>query len=405
MSEGERAGPLAGIRVIDLTRILAGPFCTMNLGDMGAEVIKVEQPDRGDDTRGWGPPFAAGESAYFLAVNRNKRSITLNLKHPRGQELLQELLRGADVLVENFKPGTLEAWGITPEWRERETPQLVHCEISGYGNRGPCAGLPGYDFLLQAESGLMSVTGEPDGEPTKHGVAIVDISTGMYAAMGILAALTARHRSGRGQKLEVSLYASSIALLSYVASNHLVSGKQAGRFGNGHPNIVPYRPFDTANGQIAVAVGNDSQFARLADCLGYPEWADDDRFRHNADRVRNREQIDGLIAETLQSGDSTHWIERLQREGIPCSPINSVDAALAGPQTRACEMIVDLDHPTAGSLRTTGVPFRFSQTPASIDLPPPTLGADTDTVLQELLGLDQGTIESLRQEGVVQREG
>ncbi|MDE0113134.1 MAG: CoA transferase, partial [Albidovulum sp.] len=249
--DSEPLGPLDSVRVIDLSRILAGPFCAMNLGDLGAEVIKVEQPGKGDDTRSWGPPFVGEESAYFLGVNRNKRGITLNLKDPRGLDLLKSLLRSADVVVENFKSGTLEKWGITEEWREREAPRLIHCEITGYGNSGPRGGMPGYDFLMQAESGLMSITGDQDGDPMKLGVAIVDVCTGMYATVAILAALNARERTGRGQKIEATLFATGVSMLVNVASNYLASGKTRGRYGNGHPNIVPYRAFACADGNIA----------------------------------------------------------------------------------------------------------------------------------------------------------
>ena len=288
-------GPMAGTRVIDLTRILAGPLCTMMLGDMGAEIIKVEPPGTGDDTRTWGPPFAAGEAAYFLGANRNKRSITLNMAAPVGQKVLTDLIGKADVLVDNFKLGTLDKWGFTDEWFEQNAPRLVRCSITGYGSSGPKAALPGYDFILQAESGLMSICGEQDGVPTKYGVAIVDVCTGMLACNAILAALNARHRTGKGQKVEVSLYESSLAMLVNVASNVLVSGKGGGRFGNGHPSIVPYTTYKAADAMIALAVGNDNQFARAAEVLGHPEWAKDERFAKNRSRVENRDTIDGLI--------------------------------------------------------------------------------------------------------------
>ena len=398
---GSTPGPLAGLRVIDLSRVLAGPLCTMNLGDMGAEVIKVEQPGRGDETHGWGPPFAGDESAYFLAVNRNKRSITLNLKDPRGLDLLKTLVRSADVMVENFKVGTLDRWGLTAAWREREAPGLVHCQITGYGSAGPRGGLPGYDFLLQAESGLMSITGEADGAPAKLGVAIVDVCTGLHAAMAILAALNARKRTGRGQIVEATLYATSVSMLINVAANYLISGTPPGRYGNGHPNIVPYRVFDCADGQIAIAVGNDGQFANLAACLGHREWADDDRFRTNADRVRNRTTVDGLIGAALATRTVDAVLASLEAAVVPCGPINSVATTLEHAQTRACDMVVEVDHPTAGPIRTLGIPYGFSDTPAAIDRPPPPLGADTDQVLSEIVGLAPATIEAYRRDGVI----
>ena len=400
-SDPSGKGALSGIRVVDLSRILAGPLCTMNLGDLGAEVIKVEQPGRGDDTRGWGPPFAGKEAAYFLGVNRNKRGITLNLKETQGQELLRSLLRSADVLVENFKVGTLEGWGITDAWREREAPRLIHCQITGYGKRGPLAGMPGYDFLLQAESGLMSITGEQQGGPMKLGVAIVDVCTGLYAAMGILAALQARGRTGRGQRVEATLYASSISMLINVASNYLVSGRTPGRFGNGHPNIVPYREYDCADGKIALAVGNDTQFARLAECLGHPEWAGDQRFRSNADRVRNRDATDAMVAAVLVTRRTADWLADFRKAAIPCGPLQSVDAALENPQTEACDMVVEMEHAAAGTIRTLGIPYSLSDTPVSIRHPSPVLGADTDTVLEEILGMNPGEIEECRRDGVI----
>ena len=400
-SDPAEGGALSGIRVVDLSRILAGPLCTMNLGDLGAEVIKVEQPGRGDDTRGWGPPFAGKESAYFLGVNRNKQGITLNLKDVRGQELLRSLLRSADVLVENFKVGTLEGWGITDAWREREAPQLIHCQITGYGNRGPLAGMPGYDFLLQAESGLMSITGEQQGGPMKLGVAIVDVCTGLYAAMGILAALQARVRTGKGQRVEATLYASSISMLINVASNYLISGRTPGRFGNGHPNIVPYREFDCADGKIALAVGNDTQFVRLAECLGHPEWAVDPRFRRNADRVRNRDTTETMIAAVLGTRKTADWLADFRERAVPCGPLQTVDAALENPQTVACDMVVETDHAEAGPIRTLGIPYNLSDTPVSIRQPSPVLGADTDTVLEAILGMVPEEIDEYRRDGVI----
>ncbi|MDH3499746.1 MAG: CoA transferase, partial [Acidimicrobiia bacterium] len=290
-------GALAGIRVIDLTRVLAGPLCAMWLGDMGADVIKIERPGTGDDTRSWGPPFAGTESAYFLGVNRNKRSVAIDLQTEPGLDLVRRLIVDADIVVDNFKLGTLERWGLTEEWFEANAPAAVRCTIGGYGSTGPKAGRPGYDFILQAETGLMAITGEPDGESMKLGVAIVDICTGMLATISILGALQARARTGRGQRTEVSLHDTGIQMLANVAANTLVSGTDARRFGNGHPNIVPYRTYPAADGELAIAVGNDAQFARFAEILGRPGWADDERFTRNQDRVENRAVIDRLIAE------------------------------------------------------------------------------------------------------------
>jgi succinate---hydroxymethylglutarate CoA-transferase len=400
-SEDGNPGALAGVRVLDLTRILAGPLCTMTLGDMGADVIKVEPPGAGDDTRNWGPPFAEGESAYYLGVNRNKRSITLNMAVKSGQDVLAGLIRKADVLVENFKVGTLEKWGFGNDWLEENAPRVVRCSITGYGATGPKAGLPGYDFILQAESGLMGITGEPDGTPMKYGVAIVDICTGMLACNSILAALNARHSTGRGQHVEVSLFDSGLAMLANVAANHLVSGKDAGRFGNGHPNIVPYTAYPTRDDMIAVAVGNDKQFAKFSAVLGKPQWAADARFTKNPDRVGNRAAIDALIKTELQREGADTWIEKLMAVGIPCGRINSVAQALAAPHAIAREMVTTVEHPTAGAVKMLGMPYRFSDTPASIRRAPPTLGQHTEAVLREELGFSDARINELRAEKVI----
>ncbi len=393
-------GPMTGTRVLDLTRILAGPLCTMMLGDMGAEVIKVEPPGTGDDTRGWGPPFAAGEAAYFLGVNRNKRSITLNMAAKAGQQVLASLIAKSDVLVDNFKIGTLDKWGFTEQWFEQNAPKLVRCSITGYGSSGPKAALPGYDFILQAESGLMSITGAADSGPAKYGVAIVDVCTGMLACNSILAALNARTRTGKGQKVEVSLYESSLAMLVNVASNVLVSGKGGGRFGNGHPSIVPYTTYQAADAMMALAVGNDGQFARTAEVLGHPEWADDPRFKQNRARVENRVAIDGLIESALKKDTADNWVAKLKVAGVPCGKINTVAAALADEHTAARNMVETVEHPTIGALKMLGIPFKFSDTECSVRRAPPTLGQHTDEVLGEL-GLDAAAIAKLRQDKMV----
>jgi succinate---hydroxymethylglutarate CoA-transferase len=394
------SGALAGTRVVDLTRILAGPLCTMMLGDMGADVVKVEPPGSGDDTRTWGPPFVAGEAAYFLGANRNKRSLTLNLGVPAGQAVLRALLARADVLIDNFKLGTLAKWGFTDGWFEEHAPRLVRCQITGYGSTGPKAALPGYDFILQAESGLMSICGPADGGPTKYGVAIVDVCTGMLACNSILAALNARHRTGRGQKVEVSLYESSLTMLVNVAANVLVTGKGGGRFGNGHPSIVPYTTYSAADAMMALAVGNDAQFAKAAAVLGHPEWARDERFATNRARVANRELIDGLIGEALATDKVDAWLAELKAVGVPCGRINTVAQALDEPQTQARRMIETAAHPTVGELKMLGIPFKFSDTPAAVRRPPPLLGEHTDEVLGEI-GMDEAAIAKLRDDKVV----
>jgi glutaryl-CoA transferase len=400
MSDAANA-PLAGIRVVDLTRILAGPLCAMMLGDMGAEVIKVEPPGTGDDTRGWGPPFIAGEAAYFLGINRNKRSLTLNMAVPAGQKILAGLVEKADVLIDNFRLGTLAKWGFTDAWFDEHAPRLVRCSITGYGSSGPKAALPGYDFILQAESGLMSICGEPDGGPTKYGVAIVDVCTGMLSCSSILAALNARQRTGKGQKVELSLYETSLAMLINVASNYLTAGRNGGRFGNGHPSIVPYTTYQAADSMMAIGIGNERQFARCAEVLGHPEWATDERFASNRARVENRAVIDDLINAALARDDADAWLAKLMAVGIPCGKINSVAEALDDPHTAARDMIETVEHATIGSLRMLGIPFKFSDTACSVRRPPPTLGQHSDEILSGELGLDANAIAELRQAKVI----
>jgi succinate---hydroxymethylglutarate CoA-transferase len=394
-------GPLAGTRVVDLTRILAGPLCTMMLGDMGADVIKVEPPDKGDDTRSWGPPFAGHEAAYFLGVNRNKRSLTLNMAVPAGQKILAGLIEKADVLIDNFRVGTLEKWGFTSAWFDANAPRLVRCSITGYGTSGPRAPLPGYDFILQAESGLMSICGEPGGTPTKYGVAIVDVCTGMLAASAILAALNARARTGRGQKVELSLYETSLAMLVNVAQNYLTASRNGGRFGNGHPSIVPYTTYKAADGMIALGVGNERQFARFAQVLGHPEWAQDARFNSNRARVENRDAIDSRINEALAHGTVASWLDKLQAVGVPCGKINSVAEALDDPHTAARKMVETIEHPAIGAIRMLGIPFKFSDTACGVRRAPPSLGQHNEEILSGELGLAPAAVTELRRQKVI----
>ena len=394
-------GPLAGIRVVDLTRILAGPLCAMMLGDMGAEVIKVEPPEKGDDTRSWGPPFAGGEAAYFLGINRNKRSLTLNMAVPAGQKILAGLIEKADVLIDNFRIGTLEKWGFTEAWFAQHAPRLVRCCITGYGTTGPKAALPGYDFILQAESGLMSICGEPGGGPTKYGVAIVDVCTGMLASNAILAAINARHRTGKGQKVELSLFETSLAMLINVAQNYLSAGRNGGRFGNGHPSIVPYTTYQAKDGMMAIGIGNERQFARCAGVLGHPEWATNERFNTNRARVENRTEIDGLINEALSHDEAHAWLEKLEAVGVPCGKINTVAEALDDPHTAARRMVETVEHPVIGTLKMLGIPFKFSDTACSVRRPPPTLGQHSDEILAHELGLDAKAIAELRRDKIV----
>ena len=392
--------PLDGLKVIDLTRVLAGPLCAMLLGDLGADVIKVERPDRGDDTRGWGPPFAGGESAYYLHVNRNKRSLTLNLNAEIGRSILAELITSSDVVLENFKLGTLPKWGFDESWFQEHAPHVVRCTISGYGSTGPGAGIPGYDFIAQAESGLMAITGEPDGEPMKLGVAIVDYCAGMMATISILAALQSREQTGRGQNTEVSLHDTGLQMLAAIASNHLISGEPAVRYGNGHPNLVPYRTFNAADGSFALAIGNDAQFRAMCAIVGRPDWGDDPRFARNQDRVVNRETIEGLISEVLINGRKAEWISTFRAAGIPCGPVRSVVEALSDPLAAAREVVTEIDHPTIGKMSMLGLSLRLNDTPAEIRRHPPLLGEHTEEILVGL-GYDQADLKTMRESGVV----
>ncbi len=390
-------GSLSGLRVLDLSRILAGPYCTMLLGDLGADVIKVESRS-GDDTRYWGPPFHGNESAYYLGINRNKRSMVIDFSVAQGREVAAELMKKCDVLVENFRFGTLERWGFDQDWFDEHAPALVRCSITGYGPSGPRRDSPGYDFILQAESGLMSICGEPDGEPTKYGVAVVDLATGMFACIGILAALDARKRTGRGQKVDVSLFESALALLANVASNSLISDADAQRYGNGHPNIVPYRSFPVKDGYLALAVGNDQQFRRFSMLVGREDWITDSRFCTNQARVENRELVDREVGAALSDATLDEWLERLRSIGVPCGKVNSVVTALADPQAAAREMVRTIEHPL-GAFRALGIPLKFSDTPGAIRHPPPLLGEHTETLLRELLDMPPEKIERLRDAG------
>ena len=394
-------GPLEGIRVLDLSRVLAGPFCTMILGDLGADVIKLEQPGSGDDTRQWGPPWAGGESAYYLCVNRNKRSITLNLKHERGREILVELARDSDVVVENFRVGMLDRMGIGYQALAARYPRLIWCSITGYGLDGPYAERAGYDFVAQGEGGLMSITGEPDGEPMKVGVAIVDLFTGLYAASAILAALHARSQTGRGQLIDVALLPSTVAMLANVGSNYLVSGQIPKRYGNAHPNIVPYQTFRARDRWMTVAVGNDRQFRQLCRILGMEELADDPRFATNPQRVAHRDELIPLLQTVFETRDADDWLAAMTEVGIPCGPINTLDRVFSHPQILHRGMVIEVPHPTAGSVRLAGPPFILSETPAGVRSHPPLLGEHTEEILRERLGLSTTEIARLREEGVV----
>ena len=394
-------GALAGLKVLDLSRVLAGPWCGQLLGDLGAEVIKVESPSGGDDTRAWGPPFLEGESAYFLGCNRNKQGVAIDFSSPEGKQLLAKLIPQFDVLIENFKSGTLDKWGFDSEWFDKHAPTLVRCSITGYGSAGTQSGLPGYDFILQAESGLMSIAGATDGDPTKYGVAIVDLATGMMAANAIQAALLARYRTGKGQAVEVSLFDTSIALLANVGNSHLATGKDSGRYGNGHPTIAPYTTYRCRDGMVALAVGNDKQFAKLSQLLGHEEWIDNERLKTNSARVQNRELIDGLLTEILKNYLSDELIDLCRANGIPIGRVNTVKQALALEQTAAKEMVLEIAHTKLGKFKSLASPLKMHGTVNTKNNAPPMLGEHTDAVLQKYLGLSNSDLSDLKNKKVI----
>jgi crotonobetainyl-CoA:carnitine CoA-transferase CaiB-like acyl-CoA transferase len=393
--------PLGGLTVLDFSRVLAGPYCTMQLGDLGARVIKIEQPGRGDDTREWGPPFIGRESAYFLSVNRNKESLALDLKHPRARPILDALLSRADVLVENFRPGTMARLGLEYAHVAASHPRLVYCSISGFGQTGPRRNEAGYDAMVQAEAGLMSITGASDGPPFRLGVAIADIATGMYAAQGILAALLARERTGTGQFIDIAMLDAATALLSYQASIAFATGATPARMGNRHPSIAPYDSFAAADGEFVLSVGNDDQFRRLGAALGRPALAADPRFATNADRVRNYDALRRELTAALASWTRADVLSALTAAGVPAGAVRTVTEALTDPQLAAREMIVPLDHVAAGTIRVLGTPLKLSETPAAIRTPPPALGQHTEQILTGDLGLTAAHITELRREGAV----
>lgn len=368
---------LSDVVVIDLSRVFAGPYCTMVLGDLGAKVIKVEQPGKGDDTRHFGPPDIAGESAYYLGLNRNKYSVALDFGKPEDKARLLQLIKDATVLVENFRPGALARLGLGYEDVRAINPGLVYCSISGYGQNGPYTSRPGYDFVAQAESGLMSVTGELDGEPLRVGSPVGDLSAGLFACMAILAALRVRDRTGKGQYIDISLLESTVALLGNVSANYLISGEEAIRYANGHPNIVPYQAFRTRSGYIVVAAGNDRLYQSLCRLVGREDLATDPRFASNPQRVRNRADLISQLQERFQEKDSEEWLAALQEAGIPCGPINTVSQIFKDPQILARGLVWECEHPTAGTIKLSGSPMRLSETPVRLYKAPPLLGEDT----------------------------
>jgi crotonobetainyl-CoA:carnitine CoA-transferase CaiB-like acyl-CoA transferase len=390
--------PLHETTVLDLTRVLSGPYCTMLLADMGARVIKIEQPGKGDDTRAWGPPFLDGESAYFLSINRNKESVTLDFKNAQGRAVLEQLIARSDVLVENFRPGTLEKIGLDFASLAQRYPRLVVCSISGFGQTGPRRPEAGYDAVIQAEGGLMSITGPPDGQPVRLGVAIGDIVTGMFAAQGVLLALLAREHPGRGQLVDVAMLDSVTALLTYQAGIYFATGAAPRRIGNRHPTIVPYETFAASDGDFVLAVGNDDQWRRFCAVAGIGE---DARFATNRERVTRYDELRPILADVLGRRTREQWIERLHAAGVPCGSVRDLQDVFADPQLTAREMIASVEHPAIGALRVLGVPIKLSDTPGAVRDAPPTLGQHTEAVLRNDLGMLPADIDRLREQKAI----
>ncbi|MEH6978900.1 MULTISPECIES: CaiB/BaiF CoA transferase family protein [Bacillus] len=388
-------GALHGIKIIDLSRVLAGPFCTMILGDLGAEVIKVENIGNGDDTRGWGPPFVEGESAYFLCANRNKESFTLNLKSEMGKDILKKLVSHADIVVQNFKPGTLERMGLGYDVLQEVKGDIILASISGFGQKGPASHLPGYDYMIQAMSGLMSITGGKDEEPAKVGVAISDVLTGLFTCIGILAALQHRNRTGEGQEIDISLFDSQLAALVNVASNYLCTGELPERLGNQHPNIVPYQVFKAKDGDLVVAVGNDEQFHRFCVLLGRQDLSRLDRYTTNANRLLYKEELIDIIAKEMKKKKKEEWKQLLDEAGIPNGPILNVKEALETEQAGAREMTVHMEHPTIENLKLVGSPLKLAKTPVRMQKHPPLHGEHTEQILKNL-GYSQESIREMK---------
>ena len=400
MSEANN-GALDGIRVLDLTRVLAGPYCTMFLGDLGAEVVKVEQPGVGDDTRGWGPPFAGGESAYFLCTNRNKKSLTVNLKSADGIALIKQLAGQADVLIENFRPGAMDRLGLGEKELRAGNSRLVYASLSGFGADGPMADIPGYDLIVQAWGGLMSITGTNESGPLKVGVAIIDLVAGLMLGKAIVAALYAREKIGVGQKIDTSLLEAEVATLINAGSNYLIGGKVPGRWGNAHPTIVPYQSFQTADSFLVLGAASESIWKRLCPALKRAELADDPRFAKNADRVANRQELIAILSAIFMTQTTEHWVTALNQANVPCAPVQTIDQVFAAPQVLHRNMLVEVDHPTVGKIRMAGIPVKFSATPASVRLPPPLLGEHNDDVLSSWLGMQSEAIDQLKKKSVI----
>jgi len=401
MTTNPGRGILQGIRVLDLGRVLAGPFCAQILGDLGAEVIKVERVDGGDDTRAWKPPEVGGEAAYYFSVNRNKKSLALDLARPEGRDIVMSLARQCDVLVENFRPGVTARLGIDYESMSQASPALIYCSISGFGQSGPMARRPAYDYVIQALSGVMSITGEPDGSPLRCGAAVVDYPTGLWGAIAILAALMARQRTGRGQHIDLSMLDCTLLLMSHLASQYLADGTLPQRVGNGHASIVPMDVYDTLDGPLMVLCGNDAMFRRVAEVIGHPEMANDPRFATNPARVANQEEVHRAIGESLARVPRAEWVTRFEAANVPVAPIRNFPEVYASQEVHDRQMVLEMPHPTAGTIRTPGTPLKFSDTPVVDSVAPPLLGQHSDAVLQEILGMDAKTVAQLKADGVI----
>ena len=404
------SGPLSGITIVDLTRVLAGPYCTMTLADLGADVLKIERPGSGDDTRRFGPPFLkdrngeeTSESAYFMSANRNKRSVAIDLAKPDGQALVRRLIGCADVVVENFRVGALAKFGLGYDDLKNDYPGLVYCSITGFGQTGPYAERPGYDFLVQAMGGVMSLTGAPSGEPQKLGVPIADIMAGMYATVAVLAAVQHREATGEGQYIDIGMLDTQVAWLANQGMNYLISDETPRRLGNAHPNIVPYQVFATADGHVILAIGNDAQFQRFCGFAGAPELAADEAFRTNDARVRNRDALTRHLKPIMAAYPSRHWLEGLEPLNVGCGPINTLDQVFADPQVQERGMVLEAEHPLSGGQPVPFIanPMRLSGTPVSYRQAPPLLGAHTEEVLREFLDLGDQPLDALRREGVI----
>jgi crotonobetainyl-CoA:carnitine CoA-transferase CaiB-like acyl-CoA transferase len=393
--------PLEGLRVLDLSRVLAGPFCTMMLGDMGAEIIKVEHPKGGDDTRGWPPFYDGGESSYFQSVNRNKKSLTLDLKAEEGKKIAHQLIEKSDILIQNFRPGTIERLGFSWDVCSAINPRLIYASISGYGQTGPNRERPAYDILLQAEGGLMSITGEQEGASVKTGIAIADLTTALFAIQGILLAIIAREKTGRGQYIDMAIQDGQAALMSHAAGNFFGTGVPPGRMGNRHPSICPYRDFQCSDGALIVAAANDSLWDRFARAIGRADLADDPTWKVNDDRVKGRDELEAILDKTMKGKTRAEWAEAISKGGVPCGPVKNIGEITSDPQVLHREMVIEMEHATTGTLKMMGIPVKLSDTPGEVKLPPPLLGEHTDEILGDLLGHSDEIIGELRDKNVI----